>query len=126
MGQLCNFNCGVLLGPSIVSLALIMVGISSEMIDWHDLKDRKIIIPEIGIVFLAISFVWMYIQLFEYEKVNYLELLIPGIIGLVITCVGVFRIRNDVNFSGANYAYTGIILYSGSLLWIVWVLEAFS
>ena len=43
-----------------------------------------------------------------------------------VTSVGVFRMRHDVNFTGADYAYTGIALFFGALLWIYWVLEAFS
>jgi hypothetical protein len=125
MSQLC-MNCGVFFGPVLVSLALIIWGISSKLIDWSDLKDRKVIIPEIGIVLLALSFVWMYIQLFQYEEIEYLPLFGPALIGLGVTSVGVFRMRHDVNFTGADYAYTGIALFFGSLLWIFWVLEAFS
>ena len=125
MSQLC-INCGVLFGPVLVSLALIIWGISSELIDWSDLKDRKVIIPEIGIVLLALSFVWMFIQIFQYEEMDYLHLFGPALIGLGVTSVGVFRMRHDVNFTGADYAYTGIALFFGSLLWIYWVLEAFS
>jgi hypothetical protein len=119
-------NCGVLFGPVLVSLALIIWGLSSKVLDWSDLKDRKVIIPEIGIALLALSFVWMYIQLFRYEEIKYVQLFGPAFIGLVITSVGVFRMRHDVNFSGADYAYSGIALFFGSLAWIFWVLEAFS
>ncbi len=125
MSELC-INCGVLLGPVFVSLALIMWGISSKLINWSDLKDRKVIVPEIGIVLLALSFVWMFIQIFKYEKMNYLLLFFPAFIGLGVTSVGVFRLRHDVNFSGAEYAYAGIVLFFGSLLWVYWVLQAFS
>jgi hypothetical protein len=110
----------------LVSLALIIWGLSSKVLDWSDLKDRKVIIPEIGIVLLALSFVWMYIQLFRYEEIKYVQLFAPAFIGLIITSVGVFRMRHDVNFSGADYAYSGIALFFGSLAWIFWVLEAFS
>lgn len=125
MSHLC-INCGIFLGPGFVSLALIIWGISSKLINWSDLKDRKVIVPEIGIVLLALSLVWMFIELFLYEEIEYLQLFAPSFIGLGITCVGVFRMRNDVNFTGANYAYIGIALFFGSLLWVFWVLQAFS
>jgi hypothetical protein len=104
----------------------IIWGISSKVIDWSDLKDRKVIIPEIGIVLLALSFVWMFIQVFQYEEIKYSHFFGPALIGLGVTSVGVFRMRHDINFTGADHAYTGIALFFGSLLWIYWVLEAFS
>jgi len=126
MNQLC-INCGVLFAPVLVSIALIIWGISSDVIDWGDLKDRKVILPEIGIVLLVLSFVWMFVLLFQNEEdVEYLLLFAPAILGIGVTSVGVFRMRHDVNFTGADYAYAGIALFFGSLLWIYWVLRAFS
>ncbi len=125
MRELC-INCGVLFGPGLASLALIVWGLSSKILDWDDLGDRKIVIVEIGIVVLALSLVWMFALVFQYEEINYLRLFGPGFVGLGITGIGVYRMRHDVNFTGLDRAYTGIILYSGSLFWIFWVFQAFS
>ena len=125
MSHLC-IMCGVFFGPVLVSIALIGWGLSSKLIDWGDLKDRKIIVAEIGIALLALSFVWMFIQLFHYEDVRYLHLFGPSFVGLGITSIGIYRMRGDVNFTGVDYAYTGIALFFGSLVWIFWVLQAFS
>ena len=125
MSHLC-IMCGVFFAPVLVSIALIGWGLSSKLIDWGDLKDRKIIVAEIGIALLALSFVWMFIQLFHYEDVRYLHLFGPSFVGLGITSIGIYRMRGDVNFTGVDYAYTGIALFFGSLVWIFWVLQAFS
>jgi len=121
-----SINGVVFFAPALVSLVLIIGGLSSKILDWNDLKDRKIIIPEIGIGLLTLSFVWMSDQLFRYEELDYLYLFAPALIGLGITSVGVYRLRHDVNFTGADYTYTGIALFLGSLLWIYWVMEAFT
>lgn len=119
-------NGAVFFAPAFVSIVLIIWGISSKVLDWRDLKDRKIIIPEIGIGLLALSCVWMFNQVFYYEEINYLHLFAPALIALGITSLGVYRMRNDINFTGADYAYMGIILFFGSLFWIYWVFEAFT
>jgi hypothetical protein len=125
LSQLC-INGGVLVGPALVSLALIIGGISTRLINWNDLKDRTILVAEIGIVLLALSCVWMFVYLFWYDSIDYLRLFAPAFVSLGIISAGVYRIRHDVNFTGVGYAYTGIALYSGSLVWIYWVLQAFS
>lgn len=125
MRELC-INCGVLLGPVIVSLGLIIGGLSTRLLVWSDLKDRQVIIAEIGIVLLALSSVWMTVLIFRYEEINYLQLLGPGFIGLGVTSVGIYRMRGDVNFTGVDYAYAGIALCFCALLWVYWVLQAFS
>ncbi len=119
-------DCGVFFGPVLVSLALIIGGLSSVIVDWSDLKARKVIVAEIGIVLLALGFAWMYIQFFRYQDTEYLHLFVPALIGLAVTVVGILPLRHDPNFVGADYAYSGVALYVGSLLWIVWVIESFT
>jgi hypothetical protein len=125
MRELC-INCGGLLGPVLISLGLIIWGLSTKVINWSDLKDRNNIIPEIGIIVLALAFVWMFVHIFEYEEIDYLQLFAPAFIGLAVTGAGVYRLRTDINFTGLDYAYAGIALYGGSLFWIFWVFQAFS
>jgi uncharacterized membrane protein len=126
MSGLC-MNCCALLGPVLVSMALIIWGISSKLVNWSDLKDRNIILIAIGIVLLALSFVWMFTQVLQSEEdINYLHLFAPSLMGLAVTSLGVFLMRKDVNFTRLEYAYTGLALFLGSLLWLFWVLQAFS
>ncbi|MBN1565209.1 MAG: hypothetical protein JXA10_15295 [Anaerolineae bacterium] len=125
MSGLC-INCGVFFGPGFVSLVLLIWAISSKVIDWHDLKKPGIMIVEIGIIILALSLGWMYLQIFHYETIDYLLLFAPSLIGLGITSVGVLRLRRDTNFTGLDWAYAGIGLFLGALFWIFWVFEAFS
>ncbi len=119
-------NCGVLVGPAVAALAVIIGGISTRLLNWSDLKNRAILTAVIGMVLLALSSVWMIVRLFVHEDADYLWLFTPSLIGLAITGAGVYRLRHDANFTGVNYAFAGIVLFFGSLLWMLWVLQAFS